>query len=46
MASGSAAEMKWLALYVRADVVTGLLALSNPRGLATAKVLLDTADHH
>jgi NAD(P)H-nitrite reductase large subunit len=41
MASGSAAEMKWLALYVRADVVTGLLALSNPRGLATAKVLLD-----
>jgi NAD(P)H-nitrite reductase large subunit len=42
MVSGSADEMKWLSLYVRANVVTGILALSNPRGLATAKVLLDT----
>lgn len=42
MVSGSAGEMKWLSLYVRAHVVTGILALSNPRGLATAKVLLDT----
>jgi NAD(P)H-nitrite reductase large subunit len=42
MVSGSAEEMKWLSLYVRANMVTGILALSNPRGLATAKVLLDT----
>jgi NAD(P)H-nitrite reductase large subunit len=42
MVSGSADEMKWLSLYVRANRVTGILALSNPRGLATAKVLLDT----
>ena len=42
MVSGSVDELKWLALYVRDHVVTGILALSNPRGLATAKVLLDT----
>jgi len=42
MVSGSVGEMKWLTLYVRANVVTGILALSNPRGLATAKILLDT----
>jgi NADPH-dependent 2,4-dienoyl-CoA reductase/sulfur reductase-like enzyme len=42
MVSGSAAEMKWLSLYVRDNVVTGILALSNPRGLATAKIVLDT----
>ncbi len=42
MVSGSVDEMKWLSLYVRDHVVTGILALSNPRGLATAKVLLDT----
>lgn len=41
MVSGSAEEMKWLSLYVRANVVTGILALSNPRGLATTKLLLD-----
>jgi NADPH-dependent 2,4-dienoyl-CoA reductase/sulfur reductase-like enzyme len=42
MVSGSADEMKWLSLYVRDNMVTGILALSNPRGLATAKILLDT----
>jgi NAD(P)H-nitrite reductase large subunit len=42
MVSGSVAEMKWLTLYVRDNVVTGILALSNPRGLATAKIILDT----
>jgi 3-phenylpropionate/trans-cinnamate dioxygenase ferredoxin reductase component len=42
MVSGSADEMKWLSLYRRDNMVTGILALSNPRGLATAKVLLDT----
>jgi 3-phenylpropionate/trans-cinnamate dioxygenase ferredoxin reductase component len=42
MVSGRADEMKWLSLYVRDNVVTGILALSNPRGLATAKVVLDT----
>ncbi|HTT58505.1 MAG TPA: FAD-dependent oxidoreductase [Acidimicrobiales bacterium] len=39
--SGSDEELKWLALYVRRGLVTGVLALSNPRGLATSKVLLD-----
>jgi NAD(P)H-nitrite reductase large subunit len=41
MVSGSAEELKWLALYVRSNVVTGVVTLSNPRGLATSKVLLD-----
>jgi NADPH-dependent 2,4-dienoyl-CoA reductase/sulfur reductase-like enzyme len=41
MVSGSADDLKWLSLYVRDQTVTGILALSNPRGLATAKVLLD-----
>jgi NAD(P)H-nitrite reductase large subunit len=39
--SGSDEELKWLALYVRHGLVTGILALNNPRGLATSKVLLD-----
>ncbi|HTB09315.1 MAG TPA: FAD-dependent oxidoreductase [Acidimicrobiales bacterium] len=39
--SGSDEELKWLALYARNGLVTGILALSNPRGLATSKVLLD-----
>ncbi|MGC2169113.1 MAG: FAD-dependent oxidoreductase [Acidimicrobiales bacterium] len=39
--SGSDEELKWLALYVRHGFVTGILALNNPRGLATSKVLLD-----
>jgi NADPH-dependent 2,4-dienoyl-CoA reductase/sulfur reductase-like enzyme len=41
MVAGSADELKWLALYVRNHVVTGILALSQPRGLATSRVLLD-----
>jgi hypothetical protein len=39
--SGSDEELKWLALYARHGLVTGILALNNPRGLATSKVLLD-----
>ncbi|MGC2487004.1 MAG: oxidoreductase C-terminal domain-containing protein, partial [Acidimicrobiales bacterium] len=39
--SGSDEELKWLALYVRDNFVTGILSLNNPRGLATSKVLLD-----
>jgi NAD(P)H-nitrite reductase large subunit len=41
MVAGSAEELKWLALYVRAHVVTAVLTLSQPRGLALARVLLD-----
>jgi NAD(P)H-nitrite reductase large subunit len=39
--SGSDEERKWLALYARNGLVSGILALNNPRGLATSKVLLD-----
>ncbi|MGH3733345.1 MAG: NAD(P)/FAD-dependent oxidoreductase [Acidimicrobiales bacterium] len=42
MVSGGVDDLKWLALYVRANVVTGIVTLANPRGLATAKVLLDS----
>jgi NADPH-dependent 2,4-dienoyl-CoA reductase/sulfur reductase-like enzyme len=38
---GDLASMKWLALYTRHDVVTGLLAVSAPRALMVSKVLLD-----
>ncbi len=41
LVSGSPEEFKWLALYSRHSLVTGVLSLSNPRGLATSKVLLD-----
>jgi hypothetical protein len=41
LVSGSEEDLKWLALYVRASVVTAVLALSQPRGLALARVLLD-----
>lgn len=40
--SGSTEEKKWLALYSRRDVVTGALALSQPRWLMLSKPLLDT----
>jgi NADPH-dependent 2,4-dienoyl-CoA reductase/sulfur reductase-like enzyme len=38
---GSEDDMKWLALFVRARVVTAVLTLSQPRGLALSRVLLD-----
>lgn len=34
---------RWLALYHRDDIVTGVVALSSPRALTLAKVLLDEA---
>ena len=39
--SGSPEEGKWLALYTRDGVVTGLVALSHPRALMLAKPLLE-----
>ena len=39
--AGSDEEGKWLALYSRAGVVTGILSLSQPRWLMVSKVLLD-----
>jgi NADPH-dependent 2,4-dienoyl-CoA reductase/sulfur reductase-like enzyme len=41
MAEGSDADMKWLALFVRDHMVTAVLTLSQPRGLALSRVLLD-----
>lgn len=38
---GGDGENKWLALYAREGIVTGVLSLSNPRALATSKILLD-----
>ena len=40
--SGSRRGNKWLALYSRDGVVTGILALSNRAGLALSKLLLET----
>jgi hypothetical protein len=39
--SGSDEEAKWLALYSRDGVVTGVVTLSQPRGLMLSKVLLE-----
>jgi NADPH-dependent 2,4-dienoyl-CoA reductase/sulfur reductase-like enzyme len=39
--SGSDEEAKWLALYSRDGVVTGVVTLSQPRGLMLAKGLLE-----
>ena len=39
--AGSDEEGKWLALYSRSGVVTGILSLSQPRWLMVSKVLLD-----
>ena len=39
--AGSDEEGKWLALYSRDGVVTGILSLSQPRWLMVSKVLLD-----
>jgi NADPH-dependent 2,4-dienoyl-CoA reductase/sulfur reductase-like enzyme len=42
LVSGSLEEAKWLALYSRGDVITGVVALSQPRALMVSKVLLET----
>ena len=39
--AGSDEEGRWLALYSRGGVVTGILSLSQPRWLMVSKVLLD-----
>jgi len=41
LVNGSPSEGKWLAIYSRGGLVTGLVSLSQPRGLALAKVLLE-----
>ncbi len=41
MVAGSIDEEKWLALYSREGVVTGVVALSQPRALMLSKRLLD-----
>jgi NADPH-dependent 2,4-dienoyl-CoA reductase/sulfur reductase-like enzyme len=41
-ADGSDEEAKWLALYSREGVVTGVVTLNNPRGLMLCKPLLET----
>jgi 3-phenylpropionate/trans-cinnamate dioxygenase ferredoxin reductase component len=42
LVSGSPEEGKWLALYSRDGVVTGLIALSQPRALMLSKHLLES----
>jgi hypothetical protein len=39
--SGSDDEGKWLALYSRNGVVSGIVTLSNPRALMLSKPLLE-----
>ena len=39
---GSPEEGKWLALYSRGELVTGLIALNQPRGLMMSRGLLET----
>jgi NADPH-dependent 2,4-dienoyl-CoA reductase/sulfur reductase-like enzyme len=41
LVSGSPEELKWVAIYSRNGLVTGVVALSNPRGLTKSRVLLD-----
>jgi NADPH-dependent 2,4-dienoyl-CoA reductase/sulfur reductase-like enzyme len=41
LVSGSPEELKWVAIYSRRGLVTGVVALSNPRGLTKSRVLLD-----
>ena len=41
LVSGSPEELKWVAIYARGGLVTGVVALSNPRGLTKSRVLLD-----
>lgn len=41
MVSGSVSDGKWVALYSRDGVVTGIVALSQPRALMLSKALLE-----
>lgn len=41
LVAGSPEELKWLALYSRAGLVSGVVALSSPRGLTKSRVLLE-----
>jgi NADPH-dependent 2,4-dienoyl-CoA reductase/sulfur reductase-like enzyme len=43
MVSGTPEDAKWLALYVRGGLVTGVLGLSQPRALMLSKELLNAA---
>ena len=43
LVEGSVDEGRWMALYSRHGVVTGVIALSHPRALMLAKPLLDSA---
>jgi NADPH-dependent 2,4-dienoyl-CoA reductase/sulfur reductase-like enzyme len=40
LVSGSPEELKWVAIYSRHGLVTGVVALSSPRGLTKSRVLL------
>lgn len=40
--SGSDEELKWIGLYSRDGIVTGVVTLNNPRGLMLTKPLLET----
>lgn len=42
LVSGSVEEQRWVALYSRSGVVTGVLALSQPRALMMSKQLLES----
>jgi NADPH-dependent 2,4-dienoyl-CoA reductase/sulfur reductase-like enzyme len=42
LVSGRPDELKWVAIYARHGLVTGVVALSNPRGLTKSRVLLET----
>jgi 3-phenylpropionate/trans-cinnamate dioxygenase ferredoxin reductase component len=41
LVSGSPEELKWVAIYARNGLVTGVVALSNPRGLTKSRILLE-----
>jgi NADPH-dependent 2,4-dienoyl-CoA reductase/sulfur reductase-like enzyme len=41
LVEGGPEELKWLALYSRRGLVTGVVALSNPRGLTKSRVVLN-----
>jgi NADPH-dependent 2,4-dienoyl-CoA reductase/sulfur reductase-like enzyme len=41
LVSGSPEELKWVAIYARDGLITGVVALSNPRGLTKSRILLE-----
>lgn len=41
LVSGNPEDLKWVAIYARHGLVTGVVALSNPRGLTKSRVLLE-----